>query len=363
MIYNENGIIINNGYQLDVIINEGFSDIANKGLKTVHGWIRKLIDAVQNTIEYASRIKYSKIIDNIKRMDDNDFDKHLRTIWLSVSKYTESEGYGKWIENFNNVLNELKRNNTLSTEEINKILYEGKNKNEWFTNNSKNHNNSGKPDISKLKKIITNLQDFTKPLRKSYSELKVLNTNINKGMKINSEVMDIMHSYCINAISAYRIMSKVLIDLFKNNKNEEKLDNKSTKYHISKSFYENIEDGNTYLVRLEMASSIIEDPTFKTFREMEQITKNMKDLYDEHNGEDFNLDKSTWNDDYLILIRTKVVRNFSHERLNHLMDVVKYLRVDKKQNFQDSIETARKAGVDEDKILKSKDKIDNYFTS
>ena len=73
MIYNENGIIINNGYQLDILINEGFSDIANKGLKTVHGWIRKLIDAVSNAIEYSSRIKYDKIIDNIKRMDDGEF--------------------------------------------------------------------------------------------------------------------------------------------------------------------------------------------------------------------------------------------------------------------------------------------------
>ena len=222
MVFNENGIIINNGYQLDVIINEGFTDIANKGLKTVHGWIRKIIDAVQNTIEYASRIKYDNIIKNIHNMSDEEFSSWINSKTL-IYPYIESEGYGKWIENFNKALDELKRNNNTSTEEINKILYEGKDKNEWFKNGLKNYNASGKkPDTSKLKKIVTNLQDFTKPLRKSYSELKILNTNINKGMKISSDVMKEMHSYCINAISAYRIMSKILItDFSKDNDNND----------------------------------------------------------------------------------------------------------------------------------------------
>lgn len=451
MIYNENGIIINNGYQLDILINEGFSDIANKGLKTVHGWIRKLIDAVQNAIEYASRIKYNKIIDNIKRMDDGEFGVYIKSM-MFIYPYIESEGYGKWIENFNNALNELKRDNTLSTEDINKILYEDKNKNEWFKNGLKNYNASGKkPDFNKMKTIVINLQDFTKPLRKSYSELKILNTNINKGMKINSDVMKEMHSYCINAISAYRNMSKILIDNFeknnkqkvniqeyinymsdpdksvgdirisivrdimdlklnkndirilaqepkinihkvpfnnkkpKNNWNEEYLkllskeiiggtwseeyllhlydvaefvkkypkgqkniksknntddnqntkstgnyrDERSKKYGITQSFYDAVESSNIRRVRIMMKNSLLVDLTFEQFHEMERIAKNMEDLYDKHDGgKEFITDKSQWNDNYMNKLMVKVVNNFSHERLNHLMDVVKYLRVD-----------------------------------
>ena len=58
----------------------------------------------------------------------------------------------------------------------------------------------------------------------------------------------------------------------------------------------------------------------------------------------------------------------SKKYVEHLDQVCKDIKskVDgpaKKQKFQDSVETARKAGVDEDKILKNKKETDDYFTS
>ena len=57
-----------------------------------------------------------------------------------------------------------------------------------------------------------------------------------------------------------------------------------------------------------------------------KATRGVKGLWDEHDGgKEFITDKSKWNNDYMAKLMTKVVTNFSHERINHLKEVVRYL--------------------------------------
>ena len=59
---------------------------------------------------------------------------------------------------------------------------------------------------------------------------------------------------------------------------------------------------------------------------MERAAANLAGLYDPHDGKQFTEDSSKWNDDYMNKLMVEVVLNFSHERVDHLKDVVHYLR-------------------------------------
>ena len=74
-----------------------------------------------------------------------------------------------------------------------------------------------------------------------------------------------------------------------------------------------------------MKDSLLIDTTFERFNEMEKVSKNMEGLYDLHDGKAFILDKSQWTRDYMNLLMVEVLYNFSHERIAHLKDVVRYL--------------------------------------
>lgn len=84
--------------------------------------------------------------------------------------------------------------------------------------------------------------------------------------------------------------------------------------------------GDIKLIRIMMKNSLLVDRTFTEFSEMETLTKGISGLYDSHDGRTFETDKAAWNDDYLNKIMVQVVGNFSHERVAHLKEVVRYLR-------------------------------------
>ena len=75
-----------------------------------------------------------------------------------------------------------------------------------------------------------------------------------------------------------------------------------------------------------MKDSLLFDRTFKDFERMSDYAQNMIGLYDEHDNEELIEDKTEWNDDYMNKLMVDVVWNFSHERLDHLKKVVRYLR-------------------------------------
>ena len=75
-----------------------------------------------------------------------------------------------------------------------------------------------------------------------------------------------------------------------------------------------------------MKDSLLVDPTFEQFHDMEKIASSMIGLYDEHDGEELIEDRNQWNDNYMDRVMVDVIFNFSHERLEHLKEVVRYLR-------------------------------------
>ena len=78
-------------------------------------------------------------------------------------------------------------------------------------------------------------------------------------------------------------------------------------------------------LRIMMENSLLVDPTFTEFLEMETLTQSISGLYDSHDGRTFETDKAAWDDDYMNKIMVQVVGNFSHERVAHLKEVVRYL--------------------------------------
>ena len=95
---------------------------------------------------------------------------------------------------------------------------------------------------------------------------------------------------------------------------------------ITNAFRDAVNAGNVRSIRIMMKDSLLVDNTFAEFDEMVELSKNVSGLYDEHDGREFEKDKSAWNEEYMAKIMVQVVYNFSHERLNHLKEVVRYLR-------------------------------------
>ena len=95
---------------------------------------------------------------------------------------------------------------------------------------------------------------------------------------------------------------------------------------LTNAFYEAVQSGNVRRVRIMMQDSLLIVPTFAEFNAMEKAASSMKGLYDKHDGKEFIEDRTLWNDEYMDKVMVKVLSNFSHERINHLKEVVRYLR-------------------------------------
>ena len=95
---------------------------------------------------------------------------------------------------------------------------------------------------------------------------------------------------------------------------------------ITKSFTDAVASGNVKSIRIMMKDSLLVDLTFHDFNEMSRLAAKIPGLYDTHDGRMFIEDSSAWNDDYMNKLMVQVVGNFSHERLEHLKEVVRYLR-------------------------------------
>ena len=94
---------------------------------------------------------------------------------------------------------------------------------------------------------------------------------------------------------------------------------------LTKAFFEAVETGNVRRVRIMMKNSLLIDPSFAEFAEMEKAAASMDGLYDPHDERELSNDKSMWNDDYVDKLMVQVIGNFSHERIEHLKKVVRYL--------------------------------------
>lgn len=94
---------------------------------------------------------------------------------------------------------------------------------------------------------------------------------------------------------------------------------------LTNVFYEAVKEKNIRRIRIMMKDSLLIDPTFKEFQEMERVATSLEGLYDTHDGRIFEA-KENWNDEYMSKQMVQVVGNFSKERIEHLKNVVFYLR-------------------------------------
>lgn len=95
---------------------------------------------------------------------------------------------------------------------------------------------------------------------------------------------------------------------------------------VEESIMNAAEKGDIKGLRIMMKNSLLVDRTFTEFSEMETLTQSISGLYDFHDGIKFETDKSAWDDEYMSKLMVEVVWNFSHERVAHLKEVVRYLR-------------------------------------
>lgn len=100
---------------------------------------------------------------------------------------------------------------------------------------------------------------------------------------------------------------------------------------LPNAFIEAVNDKNIRSIRIMMKNSLLVDTTFKEFNEMERMVSGLQEVYVPHDGQELITDKSQWNEDYISRVMAQVIGNFSHERVNHLKEVVRYLRPPVKQ--------------------------------
>lgn len=94
---------------------------------------------------------------------------------------------------------------------------------------------------------------------------------------------------------------------------------------ITANFQAAVRDDNLMRVHIMMKDSLLTDPSFRTFAEMEQAASGMEGLYVPHDGTVLSLDEATWTKDYMNELLVDVVDNFSRERIEHLKKVVQKL--------------------------------------
>lgn len=110
-----------------------------------------------------------------------------------------------------------------------------------------------------------------------------------------------------------------------------------------------IKDKDVRMVRIMLTDSFVVDPTFQEFNEMLSLAKaGIPDLFDEHDGEALECDKSSWTKDYMDEQMIKAVRNFSKERIDLLKKICKHLYGERAER----IEQERKNSNTEIKITK-----------
>lgn len=95
---------------------------------------------------------------------------------------------------------------------------------------------------------------------------------------------------------------------------------------VTNAFRNAVASGNVRSIRIMMKDSMLVDPTFTEFNEMERLARTVNGLYDTHDGRTLENDPSAWNDDYMNKLMVQVVGNFSQERINRLKEIVRHLR-------------------------------------
>jgi hypothetical protein len=107
---------------------------------------------------------------------------------------------------------------------------------------------------------------------------------------------------------------------------------------ITKAFEQYVKDRDVLKIRISMNDSLLVDPTFNKFKEMESLalSQGIDKLYEEYNGKSFVDAKSEWNDRYMARQMNELVDNFSKERVKHVKEIISYLHPSRSVNTMSS---------------------------
>lgn len=110
---------------------------------------------------------------------------------------------------------------------------------------------------------------------------------------------------------------------------------------ISQEFLDAVNSNNKLLTRIMLKDSMVVDPTLEQYNErIRYASAHMPDLFDTHDGEAFDYNRSAWTKDYMNQELVVLVGNFSQERIEFLKNMVHYIyrdeiaQVQQKRNSQ-----------------------------
>lgn len=120
---------------------------------------------------------------------------------------------------------------------------------------------------------------------------------------------------------------------------------------VSADFKNAVEKKNKLRVRIMLKDIMVIDPTMEKYSAyLRYASAHMPDLFDQHDGEKLNYDKSAWTKEYLSQEMVTLVNNFSHERLALLEKMVPYIYKDDTERISNKRKEKIKNGkVDDDK--------------
>lgn len=95
---------------------------------------------------------------------------------------------------------------------------------------------------------------------------------------------------------------------------------------ITNTFKNAVAAHNLMQIRIMMKDSLLVDPSFKEFREMSELAKNVNDLYIAYDNKPLDLNSANWDDTYMNKQLVLLISNFSYERIQHLQNVIRKLR-------------------------------------
>lgn len=238
MIYNENGVILNEEYILEdyfnnssinSIINESFKDPKTKFGKTVKAAIDWLVKKVGEAWQFIINIpNRAKIIANKKKIKDALYDvrksddNKLISVKIKgeIAKYIGSDGYkngGMWFKNFETAVKTFtNENKNLSIDQVKSILYGGSEEDNWFINEKLASYSKVNLDTDKIVDFAINVSELSKPLKSAHNELLRYNKKLDKDAKIDGEVLNAINHYFTKAMSSVRNLSYACITVCMN---------------------------------------------------------------------------------------------------------------------------------------------------
>ena len=229
MIYNENGMILNeyhilkeyfNNSLIDDIINESFS--IGKTIKAAIDW---LVSKVKGFIQWLTSIpnrttikknkdKIKNILSSIRHNEDNK----IVNVKLKgdIAKYIDSNGYnnGKWIKTFTKACNMLQSNTNITKETIVCVLYDYDGEDAWFVNDKIKSKQTFNTD--EIVDFAIDVSELSKPLKQAYNELIKFNKKLEKDNRINIEVLNSINHYFKQSMVSIKNLSYACITVCMN---------------------------------------------------------------------------------------------------------------------------------------------------